>query len=332
MNEREKEIKKARISKINKLADEIKFKNDKKTKLVTNKAKLVSLLLEELNFKEFANDLRVDTELRNNRYNGEVFTRAFKSAMESYGKIDEKTGERIPFNVIFISHYNKKKPQIKVDKYKEDNYRLEINLKFDTIKLFLQQQSKTLGNKRLPDNLKIEKVDDCIEFLKSLNADREATEKAINKLNDLFTDRYVQRVKPVSENDEDEKASMADFAGQEDQVKEAVVDKIADGLDKVLLDISNMKDKSLLQYAQYYITMKIILKYKIIGFDNQILDEYVDKDLEKFYFEKYSQYEDEKYVKNIIADYTGKKPDTERKKLDKVKKLIQNSMLKNVSR
>lgn len=330
MNEKEKKIKKARISEINRLADKIKFGNDKKTKIVTNKAKLVSLLLEELNFKEFANDLKLDDKLSLRRdYNGEIFTKAFKSAMESYGKLDEKTGERIPFNVIFIAHYSKKKPQIKVDKYKEDNYRLEINLKINTIKLFLQQQAKKLGNSRLPDELKIGKLDDCIEFLRSLNADKAATERAINKLTDLFTDRYVQRVRPVSEDDEDENISMVDFAGQDDGVKAEVIDKIADGIDRCL---SEIEDKDMLNYAQYYITMKIILKYKVVGFNNQILDEYVNKDLEKLYFEKYSQYEDEKYVKDIVADYTGKRPDTVRKKLDKVKKLIQNSMLKNISR
>lgn len=330
MNEKEKKIKKARISEINRLADKIKFGNDKKTKIVTNKAKLVSLLLEELNFKEFANDLKLDDKLSLRRdYNGEIFTKAFKSAMESYGKLDEKTGERIPFNVIFIAHYSKKKPQIKVDKYKEDNYRLEINLKINTIKLFLQQQAKKLGNSRLPDELKIGKLDDCIEFLRSLNADKAVTERAINKLTDLFTDRYVQRVRPVSEDDENENISMVDFEGQDDGVKAEVIDKIADGIDRCL---SEIEDKDMLNYAQYYITMKIILKYKVVGFNNQILDEYVNKDLEKLYFEKYSQYEDEKYVKDIVADYTGKRPDTIRKKLDKVKKLIQNSMLKNISR
>lgn len=324
---------------IEELACAIKFdfKEYRKTELIRFKSNLAAALLKKIHLGEFSvnekGNLKKDEQLSQswkiNDYNGEVFTKAFKSALESYGKLDEKTGEKIPFERIFISHYTIKKPQVKVDKYKEDNYRLEINLKINTIKLFLQQQAKKLGNSRLPDELKIGKLDDCIEFLRSLNADKAATERAINKLTDLFTDRYVQRVRPVSEDDEDENISMVDFAGQDDGVKAEVIDKIADGIDRCL---SEIEDKDMLNYAQYYITMKIILKYKVVGFNNQILDEYVNKDLEKLYFEKYSQYEDEKYVKDIVADYTGKRPDTVRKKLDKVKKLIQNSMLKNISR
>lgn len=326
---------------IDELACAIKFdfKEYRKTELIRYKSDLAAIMLKKIHLGEFSanekGDLKKDDQLSQNwkinDYNGEVFTKAFKSALENYGKLDEKTGERIPFERIFISHYTIKKPQVKVDRYKENNYNVEIKLKTNAIKLLLQQQAKELANKRLPDDLKIEKFDDCVVFLRSLNADVEATEKAINKLTDLYMDRYVQRVRPVLGENEDEEISMADFAGQE-QVREAVVDKIAYGLDKALSDISNFKDKSLEQYACYYITMKIILRYKINGFNNQIIDEYVDKDLEKLYFEKYSQYEDEKYVKDIVADYTGKRPDTVRKKLDKVKKLIQNSMLKNISR
>ena len=165
-----------------------------------------------------------------------------------------------------------------------------------------------------------------------IHDNNEETEKVINKLTDLFTDRYVQRIRPVSDNNDNENMTMADFVEDDDNLKEAVIDKIADGLDWTISEIEKMKDKSLLEYAKYYITMKIILKYKVIGFDNQIIDEYVDKGLEKFYYEKYGQYIDEKYIKDIVADYVGKRPDTVRKKLDKVKKIIQNSMLKNMAR
>lgn len=315
------------------LAYAIKFDYEKyrKTEIVRFRSDLASALLMKLNLRNFAEPvLNVDSNLeQNNKYDGEVFAKAFKSALESYGKLDEKTGEKIPFEIIFGSHYKTKKPQIKINKYKENNYRIETKIKNNVIQLFLEEQAKKLGNVRLPSDLKVSKIDDCINFLKSLNANNKDKEEAINKLVDLYTDKYVKRVKAVADDGEDEETSITDFAGQEEQIKETVIDKITDGIDKTLAEI---EDKSLLEYAKYYITMKIILKYKIIGFDNQILDEYIDKGLEKFYYEKYSNYTDEKYIKDIIADYIGKKPDTVRKKLDKVKKLIQNSMLKNISK
>ena len=324
------------------LANAIKFDFEKyrKTEISRFKSDLASALLSIIHLKDFSvnnkGNLKKDSQLSQSHkvrdYNGEVFTKAFKSALESYGKVSEKTGERIPFKAIFLSHYTIKKPQVRVERYEEDNYKVETKLKNNTIKLFLQQQAKKLANKKLPSDLKIEKIDDCILFLRNLNADNEETEKVINKLTDLFTDRYVQRIRPVSDNNDNENMTTADFVEDDDNLKEAVIDKIADGLDWTISEIEKMKDKSLLEYAKYYITMKIILKYKVIGFDNQIIDEYVDKGLEKFYYEKYGQYIDEKYIKDIVADYVGKKPDTVRKKIKRVKIIIQNSMLKNMAR
>ena len=43
-------------------------------------------------------------------------------------------------------------------------------------------------------------------------------------------------------------------------------------------------------------------------------------------------YTDEKYIKDIVAEYVGKASDTVRKKIDKVKKIIQNNLLKSASR
>lgn len=323
---------KKRPQSIEDLAYAIKFDFDKynKNKLMRFKSDLAASLLNKLNLYDFAKaDLKattkLDTSWNSDNYDGEVFSRAFKSAMESYGKLDEKTGEIIPFEIIFGSHYKKKKPQIKVNKYEENNYRVETKVKNNIIKLFLQEQVKKLGGMKLPDNLKVEKSDECVEFLRKLKAD----EKTINKLMDLYTDRYMQRIQPVSENSEDEGISMADFADKDEQVKEVVIDQIANGIDILFMQI---EDKSLIEYARYYITMKILLKYKIIGFDNQILDEYIDKDLEQFYYDRFTAYTDEKYIKDIIAEYVGKASDTVRKKIDKVKKIIQNNLLKSASR
>ena len=267
----------------------------------------------------------------------EVYTITY--LVEGVGKIggdvsqitekDEETGEQLPFIQIFLSHYGMKKPQIRINKLKEANYLVEIKQKSEYINLFLQQQAKKWGNKKLPKDFKVWKYEQCVEFLKSLNADEEEISRAINKLADLFTDKYMKRILPVDEEDNDSKVeSVNDMVNTEDNVKSEVIDKMTSMLDTALSEV----ETSLEMYARYYITMKIVLKYKISGFYNQMIDDYVDKGLEKFYYEKYSQYIDEKYIKDIVADYVGKRPDTVRKKLDKVKKIIQNSMLKNMAR
>lgn len=321
---------------IEELAYAIKFNFNeyRKTEISKFKSDLAAKLLEKLNLKAFSRqNLSVNEQLsqswKNEQYDGEIFAKAFKSSMEKYGQKDEETGEQLPFIQIFLSHYGMKKPQIRINKLKEANYLVEIKQKSEYINLFLQQQAKKWGNKKLPKDFKVWKYEQCVEFLKSLNADEEEISRAINKLADLFTDKYMKRILPVDEEDNDSKVeSVNDMVNTEDNVKSEVIDKMTSMLDTALSEV----ETSLEMYARYYITMKIVLKYKISGFYNQMIDDYVDKGLEKFYYEKYSQYIDEKYIKDIVADYVGKRPDTVRKKLDRVKKIIQNSMLKNMAR
>ena len=345
------------------------FNNYTKSRITQFKSDLAAKLLNILNLNDFTNNkntdndkdkLKKEDELKNNKkdelenkkedelennssklltesyryeeYDGIAFTKAYKSALEKYGMLDEKTGERIPFIVIFRSHYKFKKRDIKKEKLKERSYKAEVKLKADVIKLFLEQQIKTLGNKKIPKDFKFS-FENAVEFIMSLDADKESKENVIQRLTDLYTNSYMKRVSGLTTEDDDgnkqENNEFEQTAFGNDVEKERNIDKLC-----YLIDIlfKEMENDSLKQYARYYITMKIILKYKIFGNDNWAINYYVDKDLEKFYYENYSDYTDKKYIKIIIAEYVGRASDTVRKKIEAVEKIIENNLLKVASK
>ena len=345
------------------------FNNYTKSRITQFKSDLAAKLLNILNLNDFTNNkntdndkdkLKKEDELENNKkdelenkkegklednssklltesyryeeYDGIAFTKAYKSALEKYGMLDEKTGERVPFIVIFRSHYNFKKRDIKKEKLKERSYKVEVKLKADVIKLFLEQQIKTLGNEKIPKDFKFS-FENAVEFIMSLDADKESKENVIQRLTDLYTNSYMKRVSGLTTEDDDgnkqENNEFEQTAFGNDVEKERNIDKLCYLIDILFKEMENNKLK---QYARYYITMKIILKYKIFGNNNWAINYYIDKDLERFYYEKYSDYTDEKYIKIIIAEYVGKASDTVRKKIDAVKKIIQNNLLKVASK
>ena len=213
-----------------------------------------------------------------------------------------------------------------------ESYKAEVKLKADVIKLFLEQQIKILGNKKIPKDFKFS-FENAVEFIMSLDADKESKENVIQRLTDLYTNSYMKRVSGLTTEDDDgnkqENNEFEQTAFGNDVEKERNIDKLCYLIDILFKEMENNKLK---QYARYYITMKIILKYKIFGNNNWAINYYIDKDLERFYYEKYSDYTDEKYIKIIIAEYVGKASDTVRKKIDAVKKIIQNNLLKVASK
>lgn len=342
---------------IEELAYAIKFDFDKynRNKLTRFKSDLASKLLNKIHLSSFAgnsfeeiskvdenlsikdNKKIVDNKLLEHnyqykKYDGESFTKAYKSALEAYGKLDEKTGERIPYIKLFLSHYSYKKLEIKSQKLKEDYSKLERDLAKSEIMLFLNKLAQKLKKDKLPKNFSFN-YKNSIDFIENLNLDEQEKLKAITIIKRIYKNNTIEHISGIiEENEKGDKKLYTGFSQKSCEYAEnhnEVVDIFCSLVDKLY---ESIEDKDLKQYAQYYITMKIILKYKLKDNDNYIIDDYINKDLEFFYYEKFSNYKEDKYIKDIIAEYVGKASDTVRKKIDKVKKIIQNNLLKSASR
>lgn len=333
---------KKRPHSIEELAQAIKFDASIYTtvELLRYKSDLAAKLLNEIHLGAFAKSSfeEIDyhnTQLEENyqykKYSGESFTKAYKSSLEDYGKLDEQTGERIPYIKLFRSHYNFKKLDINSEKLKEQHEKNELKLVTQKLKLYLNTLLKNLNKENLPEQFLYSKKN-VIKVIKDLNLEENKEQKIIDDIEQIYILNKVERVSGViEENERGEQKAPDQFIKKsfENTINDShIIDAFCFLVDKLYKEI---EDNSLKQYVQYYITMKIILKYKLQGNINFYIDEYVDKDLEAFYYKKCSHYKEEKYIKDIIADYIGKKPDTVRKKIDRIQKIIQNNLLKSVS-
>lgn len=337
---------------IEELAFAIKFLTDEYTKVEIQRFKsdLAGEILKKINLSDFTKDYQGKTYLgkdsddfcgnndsklleesyQNKEYDSEAIVRAYQSSLKSYGMRDEKTGEIIPFLQIFRSHYKYKKLDIAKIKLKENRYDIEIKEKEEQIKDYLVALNEKWGKKELPDVMW--NYDRAVLFIRNLSMDKDNRDKALQTLTDLYTTSYVKRESGIPTEDVEgnqvESSSFEQVAINSEREKATQVDRLTSLIENLYVEV----DDDLKLYAKYYITMKILLKYKILGHRNTEIEFYIDKHLEEFYYRNYSNYTDEKYIKDIIADYIGKKSDTVRKKLNKVGSIIQNNLLKSASK
>lgn len=337
---------------IEELAFAIKFLAEEYTKveLMRFRSDLVSELLKKIKLSDFTKDYQgktyigkdndkpsehnnsklLEESFQYNEYDSVAITKAYISSMESYGMRDEETGEIVPFLQIFRAHYKYKKLDIAKNKLKENRYSVEIKEKEKQIKDYLVALNKKWGKKELPEICW--NYDKAVLFIRNLSMDKDNRDKALQTLTDLYTTSYVKRESGIPmedvEGNQVESSSLEQVAITSEKEKVNQVDRLTNLIENLYVEV----DDDLKLYAKYYITMKILLKYTILGHRNTEIEFYIDKDLQEFYYRNYSDYTDEKYIKDIIADYIGKKSDTVRKKLNKVGNIIQNSLLKSVSK
>ncbi len=312
---------------IEQLADEIVNGGLPKIKLIQKKSDLARYLLEAINLNEFAKmDLTADNKVLSNtaeaeHYNGMVFSSAYKAALGKYGQKDEQTGETIPFLQLFRAFYNTKKPEIKQQNFKEKALKPAVYQKQEQITALLQNASAKYGRKKKL-SFNPAKYEDCQKFIACLNATQKEKDALMQKLSDLYTKSF--RVYEKSDADEENSlaASVLDSGLAAEQMqKEQNINILSAHIDKILPQIKNPTDK---EYAVYYITLNIILKYSNYGYSDIELNDYIDCRLADFYFRHASHYKETKHIKDIIAAYTGNRPDTVRKRLDRVRKFFVN--------
>lgn len=223
---------------------------------------------------------------------------------------------------LFRAFYNVKKPEIKKQNFKEKALKPAVYQKQEQITVLLQNAAAKYGRKKKL-SFNPAKYEECRRFIGCLNAAESEKEALLQKLSDLYTKSF--RVYEKSDADEENSfaASVLDSGLADEQMqKDQNINMLAAHIDKILPQIKNPTDK---EYAVYYITLNIILKYSNYGYSSIELDDYIDRGLADFYFQHAGHYKDTKDIKDIIAAYTGNRPDTVRKRLDKVRKFFAGS-------
>ena len=313
----------AQDRKIEELADAIKFKKLNDTRKKIYNTKLSSMLLEKINLGAFAGKVSDNDKIKSmdayrnaDKYDGELFTLAFKSSIEKYGALDEKTGERIPFIKHFLSHYNLKKRDLPQRKAEEQTMG-GTSTKKSAVMLYLRKVAKL---HEIPSSYVNSKVKNALNYskVKQFLTDINATIAEQNEFDKVFNTLYINQDEQPSDEGEDT-YNQSDISSKEQYDENtAVLLKLTNSVERALRCSENT---SFNEYIRNYISLKIWL-YLAEGNRCTELADYIDRDFIQGYLAIPVHERQQMNVDAILARVMHRKPDTIRKKRAAVERFL----------
>lgn len=224
---------------------------------------------------------------------------AFISSMGKYGKLDEETGELIPYIKMFMSHYDNKYGYSKlpdgsyVEKDNEISKAREASAK-NILKRYIVSSPERYKGYTIPKRIKNIKVFK-IELMKLGLEESDAEDIAESVFSGVLIEELVDYNVP-------------------NQISIQQIDVLADVMEKIMIDKA-IKDEEKV-FAKYLVSQNL--------YESNIN---IDFECEGMYDEEFFRalHDDGGVTRpyEILAKMLGLKPDTARKKLSKAKTLIQ---------
>lgn len=293
------------------------------------KTKLMTLVFEEVHEKivEKLNNSYDTTLPETDTYDGKAFDTAFRETLTyTYGKVDEKTGETIPFLQLFLARYKLKlktaQKEFLASKNPEQSGLREAHTKefltkmADKYGLTKDERNKLLAFNALNDQR-------CIQFLQYIDASPED----IDEYTAISLATYREALEPMLESTGEtspESLQVGQQTLQEFTKKEQLREGLLNLLDKAKAMAPNVSQhKTVEPFLPYFITLKVIGEY---GYDRKaltLLSDYMDSALWQ-YCKALAWNTKEPPSKDLLSQYLSLRPDTIRKKM----KIVQSFLLK----
>lgn len=239
-----------------------------------------------------------------NGYSGGIFFEAYRYAWENYGRVDQTTGEVMPFMLLFNNLYKLKRNKLVREKIEEADG-LSMKAKEERMRAFLRQRHLLKPNEPKINVLNLGNVKALLDKAKlGPKAHAEAESIIANCLvsSDVVTD---------SEGSETLVAQSDSVARSRYEDAESAMLTIVDGVEFAL---TNTRSLTLQRYICYYVTLKALSFQPTVGMNTGVyLDKYVDKDLAS-YMQRANPFGDET---TVLAEYLHQERETVRKNLRK---------------
>lgn len=239
-----------------------------------------------------------------NNYSGGVFYEAYKYAWENYGRVDQTTGEVLPFMLLFNNLYKLKRNKLVREKIDEVDG-LSMKAKEERMRAFLRQRRLLQANEPKINVLNLGNVKALLTKANCSPEDHAQAERIIS--NCLVSSDLV----PDSEGSETLFAQSDSVAGCRYEDAEGAMLTIVDGVEFAL---AHCNSATVQRYIRYYVTLKALNFAPTVGMSTGVyLDKYVDKDLLHYFREEASRAEE----LTVLAEYLHQERETVRKNLRK---------------
>lgn len=229
----------------------------------------------------------------------DVLFNTYMSAMESYGKLDEETGEIIPFLKMFNSHLKKHYGYVEIKKgvYIEKENTLsrmrEARAK-DILKAYAVSNARKNKGYELPK--RVQSAVYLMSELMKLGMEKEVA-KEISE--DVFSGNFIEDI---------------DICTASNKSISHNIDPLAEVMEKIMVDDEIKVDEK--AFVKYFVTQTLYESNINIDFEcNGLYDEE--------FFKALHENSGERKPYEILAEMLGLKPDTVRKRLSKARILIQ---------
>lgn len=287
----------------------------------TAEFKLINLLLEYKGLYAFANlsnsESRTMDQLYNaDEYSGIIFTEVYQFARDHYGKLDVKTGNRIPFLKLFNYAYSLKKSDLlreQLEETKGDDQAIKRAKLRELAYSAGKNEGIAITSKDLDFNL--------------LNRSKLA-EMLVNK---GFSDEVFEQAMAIldnshicgleaggNEDDEDSDGLLSDTGDHAKyELAKRVLMQLADRIDRESVKLIKPNDKKLLKLLVTVEFCKYIPSFAELN-PTLLLGQYLDLGFMNF-CRNNPQFKD---TEDALAAYSGKKRETLLKNFSRVRKLL----------
>lgn len=278
---------------------------------------LVDLLLKYKGLAAFASDSNYKEQLITDNYNADIYsgvvvTECYQHAIKKYGEVDPFTGERFPFLYFFNSLYKKKMNDIYAEQTREKNP-WNYSLKEGLLKELLATVKKESSYKGTLPRIRVTNLDKLVEQLQLLDAKESFMElaEALHKgffvvcdecrtNDDEVMDRYSSDATAIAEH-KYKGTIISDIVTLIEYVQNKAKAEKQSAVDKNLIAYVTLRSREYVESGDELMVM--------------LLEPFLDRDLLAFA----ESCADDNEVQ-ILADYTGQKYNTARKKLRLVEK------------
>lgn len=301
------------------LAQSLRNESLRPTKVDRIKSQLMNLLLDELHMSDFtaeglaqnSSDTMADKQRPDAPMETVTLARVFQSALAAYGTLDAKTNKPIPFLVLFFSHYRQKKPE-SIKQY----WTLEREQRQGRVHIgdFMRRMARKLGVEESVETQvsNFMNKEACAQFLRHHGAD----DTCIDELYRLY--EQLGTVSLVGEEEEETPDRSAPL--QMERYRRA-----RQAETELLYVLRRLKEIPSDKTTKMYLKLKVTFVLLQQAEEDRSLLEYtdtVDTAAMTYYHGLDKKQRRSMKVSVLIAGYLGRQPETVRKQMNQVDKIL----------